>query len=94
MRSLLIVIFSAVLTYGIPIHAQETIDANLPPVPLTHTRTLFIFPVVDQSNPLEDAEQNPTPSPRCGRYQLTASGAFSLQIFSTMNLLIHNGRSR
>ena len=62
MRSLLIVIFSAVLTYGIPIHAQETIDANLPPVPLTHTCTLFIFPVVDQSNPLEDAEQNPTPS--------------------------------
>ncbi len=62
MRSLLILIFSAVLTYGIPIHAQETIDANLPPVPPTHIRTLFIFPVVDQSNPLEDAEQNPTPS--------------------------------
>jgi hypothetical protein len=59
MRSLLILIFSAVVTYGIPTHAQERIDANLPPLPLTHTRTLFIFPVLDQSNPLEDAEQNP-----------------------------------
>src|SRR5438132_6288372 len=62
MRSVLILICSAVLTYGIPPHAQGRIDANLPPVPLTHTRTLFIFPVVDQSNPLEGAEQNPTPS--------------------------------
>jgi hypothetical protein len=62
MRSFLIIIFSAVLICGIPTHAQGRIDPTLLPEPLTPTGTLFIFSGVDQSNALEDAQQNPTPS--------------------------------
>jgi hypothetical protein len=62
MRSVLMIIFSAALTWGIPTPAQGRIDAYLPLAPPTPTRTLFLSPGVDQSNALEDAQQNPTPS--------------------------------
>jgi len=78
MRSLLILIFNTVLTYGIPAHAQEGIDASLPPVALTPTRTLFIFPVADQANPPEDAEQNPKPSSNSASAPPSGSGTVAV----------------
>ncbi len=61
-RYVLIIIVSSTLTCGIPAHAQGGIDPNLPLAPPTPTRTLVTLAVVNQSDSLEDAQQNPTPS--------------------------------
>jgi len=60
-RSVLIIIVSAALSCGIPAHAQGGIDPNLPLAPPAPTRTLLPFPVVNQSDSLEDAQQ-PAPA--------------------------------
>ena len=44
---LILMIFAVVLAHRAPAHAQGRIDPNLPPAPLAHTRTLFVFPGIN-----------------------------------------------